>query len=175
MTPVPMGLVRTRLSPGLSAGVGYVVARAHDACYGEAVLGFFVVNCVSADYEDSGLARLVRAADQDVAEQVFGERDGEADDVERGEGPAAHGVHVAEGVGDGYLAEGVGVVNDGREEVHGLYERGVVVHAIDGGVVAGVDSDEQVGVGDGRKLAQDLSQVLGAELGRSTRRSWRVR
>ena len=35
-------------------------------------------------------------------------------------GLAAHGVDVAQGVGSGDLAEHVGVVDDGREEVHGV-------------------------------------------------------
>ena len=63
-------------------------------------------------------------------------------------GRAAHGVDVAHGVGRGDLAEGVGVVDDGREDVDRLDEGRARRRAVDAGVVAGVGRDEDARVED---------------------------
>ena len=93
----------------------------------------------------------------------MGQTHGEAHYVEGYDRLAAHSVDVAEGVCGGDFAEDEGVVNYGGEEVHGGDDGEVVGHLIDGGVVAGVDADEQVGVGDGGQPAQHLRQVLRTE------------
>ena len=84
--------------------------------------------------------------------------------VERQQRPPAHGVHVAQGVGRGYLAVRVGVVNYWRKEVERLDDRRVVVELVHGGVVSGGDADQQVWVGDRGQLAQNLGQVRRTEL-----------
>ena len=123
---------------------------------------------MAADYQHARLLRLVRAADQDRSEDVLGQRDREPDDVQRDQRPSAHRVHVAERVRHGDLPERIRVVHYRREEVHRLDERGLVVETIHRGVVPGVHSDEQVLVRNRRKLTQDLTQVLRAELRGST-------
>ena len=63
-----------------------------------------------------------------------------------GDGTSAHGVDVAQGVSGGDLAEGVRVVNDGGEEIHGLYERGAGVDLVDASVVGVIEAYEDVWV-----------------------------
>ena len=70
--------------------------------------------------------------------------------------------------GGGNRAEIVRVIHDGREEIDGLDERDIVGEAVDGGIVTRRDSDQQIGVANGRQIAQDLRELGGAEFGRST-------
>jgi hypothetical protein len=49
-----------------------------------------------------------------------------------------------------------------------LNQRQFIVHTIDGGIIAGADSNQQVGVGYWWQLTQNLRQVLWTKLGRST-------
>ena len=132
------------------------------------VLGFGVVNGVTAGDEDAGLGGLVVAALQYLDQYAMGKFNGKPDDVEGQYGSGAHGIDVAEGVGHGYCAELVRVVHYGGEEVHGLDEGNVLPQAIDGGVITCLRSHQQVGVGDLGQLAQDLRQVLRTEFGGST-------
>ena len=78
---------------------------------------------------------------------------------------AAHGIHVAEGVGGGDLAEQVGVVGDGGEEVHRLYQGQLVANLIHGGVVALVEAHQQIGVVVHADALQQLRQYARAHLG----------
>ena len=73
------------------------------------------------------------------------------------------------GIGGSDGPELVGVISNGREEVHRDDESRLVVQPIDGGVVSGLRSHQQVGMRQQRNVAQDLTQVLKAQLGRSTR------
>ena len=109
------------------------------------------------------------AAKQDASENLLGQVLREADDVQREEGDPAHCVDVAERVHHGDRAEIVGVVDDRREEVDRLNHGQVVRQAVDGSVVARVEPDEQVIVLHMGEVAQDLAEVLRAELPRSTR------
>ena len=60
---------------------------------------------------------------------------------------AAHGVDVRERIGRSDLAEGVGIVRDGREEVHRLHAaRARPTTLVDRGVVALVEADQQIRV-----------------------------
>ena len=104
------------------------------------------------------------AAGKYLAEHLLGQRGGEADDIERGQRPTAHGINVAQSVRYRDLSESVRVVHDWREEVDGLHQRSLVVHPVHRRVVPGGDSDQQIRVADFRKLAQDLSEILGTEL-----------
>ena len=69
----------------------------------------------------------------------------EADEVQRGDRPAAHRVDVGQRVGRGDPAEVVRVVDDRREEVDRLHEREVVAQPVDAGVVGRGRADEQSG------------------------------
>ena len=69
----------------------------------------------------------------------------------RGEGFASHGVHVGERSWPPRCAEVVRIVDDRREEVHGLHEREVVGQAKDPRVIEGLVTDEQPGIGFARR------------------------
>jgi len=60
---------------------------------------------------------------QDLAQYPEVQVAGKADQVQRGQGLAAHSVYVGEGVGCGDLAEAVGIVHDRREEVDRLQQQ----------------------------------------------------
>ena len=117
--------------------------------------------------DDARLFRDVHPAEQHAPEHLLRQVLGEADDVERKEWGAPHGVDVAEGVHRCNGAEVVRVVDDRREEVDRLHDGDVVRQSVDGRVVARVESHEQVIVLHVREVAQDLAEVLGAELPRS--------
>ena len=79
-----------------------------------------------------------------------------------GDGTSAHGIHVAQGVGSGDLAEGVRVVDDGGEEVHGLHQRGAGVDLINTSVVGVIEAYEDIWILLPGKLAwKTLSSTAG--------------
>ena len=120
--------------------------RVYGAGDGVAELDLVVANGMAADHGAAGLHHLGESAGQDALKdgEVAGAR--ETDHGERAQGTAAHGVDVAEGVGGGDLAEGVGIVDDGREEIDGLHQRQVGGDQIHSGVVGGVEADQDLGV-----------------------------
>ena len=71
---------------------------------------------------------------------------GKRQDGERGNRPAAHRVHIAECIGGGYLTEKLGVINNRREKIHGLHDGEIVGEPIDGRVVAGFKTDDDIGI-----------------------------
>ena len=91
------------------------------------------------------------------------------EDGERGNGAAAHGVDVAERVGGGDGAEGVRIVDDGREEIHGMHEGELRRQFVDAGIVGGIKPDQHVFIRPARYGGQHLVQQLWTQLGRSTR------
>jgi hypothetical protein len=136
---------------------------------GVAELDFVVGDAVAAQNGAAGLVHFLGAALEDGAQVVQVALGGVRQDGERRDGPPAHGVHVAQRVGRGDGAEGLGIVHDGREEVHGLHQgklRRQLVHA---GIVGGVKPDQHVLVGPTGHGGQYLVQNLWTELGRSTR------
>ena len=89
-----------------------------------------------------------------------------ADDRQRQDRRAAHGVDIRERVGRGDAAELERVVDDRHEEIGGRDHGLTVVEAVDGGVVRGLGADQQFANGaaagisarmllstDGRQLA----------------------
>ena len=100
-----------------SALGGDLLTWLDDAGDGQAILRLVVVHGMPSHDQHARLKSFVRTASEHAHKDVLGKVDREADDVERGHRPPAHGVDVAEGVGRGYLSERVGVVDDGREEV----------------------------------------------------------
>jgi hypothetical protein len=91
----------------------------------------------------------------------------EPDDIHGRERPAAHGVHIAEGVGRGDLPETVWVVDDGREKIQGLNQGQIVPNFIDTGIVRGFPPDQEVGTGFQGQVGQDLLQVARTQFGGS--------
>ena len=97
----------------------------------------------AGDYRPS-LLYLAVAALKDLLHDLEIEAGGEADKIHGDSRYAAHGIYIAEGVGRGYLAEGIWIIDDRRKEVDGLYHGEFVVYLINGGVVARVEPDQQI-------------------------------
>ena len=93
---------------------------------------------------------------------------GIAEHGQRGDGVAAHGVDVAEGIGGGDGSERVGVVHDGREEIDGLHQGVLRRQLVDAGIVGGIEAYQHVIVSPARDAREHLVQNLRTELGRST-------
>ena len=81
---------------------------------------------------------------QHLARHFVAERAVERQHVERARGLAAHGEHVGERVGRGDASEIVRVVDERREEIDGEDGGHVVGYAVDGGVIAGLEPEQQV-------------------------------
>jgi hypothetical protein len=136
------------LVPGCRAVDGHQRGRVGQAHHGQAVLGHRVVDGVAARDEAAGLGRHLRAAAQHLAE----DRDvepvaGPGGQVDREQRPAAHRVHVGQGVRGRDPAPVTRVVDDRGEEVRGQHQRALVVKAEHGRVVAFGGADEQVAAG----------------------------
>ncbi len=99
---------------------------------------------MAADHGDSGLARLVAAATQDLDQHAFVEFRGKGDDVEGEQRHSAHRVDIAQGVGGGDRTERVRIVDDGREEIQTGDDGMVAVPGIHRRVVGGVEADQHV-------------------------------
>ena len=124
---------------------------------------------MAAGHGAAGLGHFAKAAAHDLLEDAEIGVLGKADHGQRGDGPAAHGIDVAQCVGGGDLAEGEGVVNQGSEEVDGLHQREIGRDAVDAGVVGGLEADQQVGIGLHGKRRQHAAQRARA------RACWRSR
>ncbi len=114
--------------------------------HGVAELDLVVADAVSADQGAVGLDHLRESAGQHLFQHFQVAAVGKADQRQRADRPAAHGVHVAERIGGGDLSEDVRVVNDGGKEIDGLDERQLRRELIHAGVVGGVEADEHVGI-----------------------------
>ena len=112
----------------------------------QAVLGLLVLNAVAAGDNRTGLQHLGGAAGQNIAHRLHRKAGGEGQQIHGQGGRAAHGVYVGESIGGGDLTKGIGVVHHRGEEVHRLDHGYVVTDLVDGGVVAGVITHQQVGV-----------------------------
>ena len=172
MIPVPSGFVSTRSSPNRGGGVGDDAVGPDDAHDRQPVFRLAVLHRVAAGDDDARLLRNVHSAEQHAPEHLLWQVLREADDVERKERSAPHGVDVAERVHRRDSAEVVGVVDDRWEEIDRLDYGQVVRQAVDGRIVARVEPDEQVIVLHVGEVAQDLAEVLRAELTGSTPRKW---
>jgi MHS family metabolite:H+ symporter-like MFS transporter len=69
-----------------------------------------------------------------------------ADDVERGERLASHGVDIGERVRRGDPSERVRVIDDGRKEIDGLNEGQIIAQDENARIVEGLAPDEQAGI-----------------------------
>ena len=167
MTPVPEGLAEeepmARPSPPLimirSGWTRPVTARPY--------FGSLSVDRVAAGDDTAGLGHLVRAALKDAGHRFAREVPREARHVQGQEDSAPHGVDVAHRVGGRDHPVEIRVVHDGREEVHRLDDRLLVVQSIDGGVVAPLQPDQEVRVPVRADVRKNLVEVRRTQLGRS--------
>ena len=130
----------------LGAAVGKHALRVDSAGDRVAELDFLVADGVAADHGAAGFDHLRKAAGEDALEHLEIAFIGKTDERERAERASAHGVDVAERVDGGDLPEGVGIVHDGGEEIHGLNEGGVGRDQVHPGVVGEIEADQNVGV-----------------------------
>ena len=102
----------------------------------KAIFKLVILYAVSPHQQRSSLEYLIHAA----AEDVFQDRDihrlhWKADHVHRRQGLTAHSVDVTQGVGYRNLTEGVGVIDNRREEVHGLDDGQFLAYLVDPGII----------------------------------------
>ena len=174
MTPSPIGFVSTSTSPACASRLVKHACRIDGADHREPELRFGVVDGVTAADERARGAHDVATAVEHAREQL--EREPFAwprDEVEREQRRTAHRVDVGERVGRGDATPVVRVVDDRREEVGGDDDREVVAQPVDGGVVGGVEADEQIRVD--RRVTRPAdepehgAQVGGRQLARAPR------
>ena len=122
---------------------------------------------VPAGDDRAGLGDLLRRALEDGGDHLRRQVLREPGDIEREEDRAAHGVDVAHAVGGGDGAVGPGVVDDRGEEIDRLHDGQIGRKAIDRGVVAGLETDDEVRVGGEGQRTQYLRQGRRAQFGRS--------
>ena len=130
----------------------------------QAVLGLVIKNAVSAGDEAPCLVDLVIAPPEHPVDRLIGHIPGDAHQVQGQLGLAPHGVHVAEGVCGGNLAEKVGIVGDGRKEVHRLHQGQLVREPVYRRVVAAVEAHQQIGVPVDLQALQQPGQHPGPHL-----------
>jgi len=118
-----------------------------------------------ATHDDAArLAHLVRAAGQDSPQHVQADVAGEAHQVQPGDRLRTHGEAIAQCVGGGYLAVVVGIVHDGREEIHRLDDGQILSEPIHARIVPRVRPVEKIRVRKRFELTQSFSQVLRTQL-----------
>ena len=149
-------------------GVVPVFFGVHDPGYGQAEFGFLVVGGVPACQDGPGLSDFVEGAFDDALQDLRSELPGwKSDKVQARDGPSAHGVDVAEGVGRANLTEDVRIVHRRRDEVRREHEGGLIVHSVDAGVVAGLKSHHQVRIDVFRQAVQEFLESDRTDFGRS--------
>ena len=138
-----------------------------DALHGEPEDGFRVADRVAACHRAPGLGDDDRRGVEDRRHRPTGEVLGEGGDVDRQHHPAAHGEHVAAGVGRGDGAVVAGVVDQRREEVGRRDERRVLVDPVDRCVVEGRQARRAAPGRPRGQVTDQLGQHRGAPLRRA--------
>ena len=161
----------------LDADVANNFVRMNGAGDRHAEFDLFVDDAMAADHHGAAFLDFFGAAFENLAENFHVHFTlGEANDIEAGLGLPAHGVNIAQRIGRGNLAKGVGIVDNGREEVHGVDDSQVRTQTEHPGVVAGLGADQHVRVIIKLwQAVQNLHEVGGAELSSSTRGLDRLR
>jgi hypothetical protein len=124
MMPVPSGLVRTRVSPGLAAAL--VVTRSGSTS--PVTANPYLGSASSTEWPPTIVHPAARHHIRPAADHLAGHLPGDhvprpADQLEGGQGRSAHRVDVGEGVGGGDPPPVVCVVDHRCEEVDRLHER----------------------------------------------------
>ena len=144
-TPLPSGLDIFEDAFG--------VDKARDT---QPVLRLAVLYGVAAGDDAACLDSLGMSALQNGADILLGQAVRHAEKIHCDPRLAAHGVHVAQRVRRGDLAEEIGIVHDGGEEVDRFDDGDIIGDAVDGGIVAAVVSDEKIAVPDIRQIFQNF-------------------
>ena len=167
--PVPMGLVRISTSPARAPAFVQMRSGCDGAGHGVAELDLAVAHGVPAEQHDAGAPQRVVSAPEDLGDGGgVDEVLGKPGDRQRGQRPPAHRVDVAQRVRRGDLAVDVRVVDDRREEVHGLHQRRPGLPRVHTGIVSGPEVHQDPRVGLHGDVAQHVSELAGGEFARST-------
>jgi len=133
--------------PGTGARVRDHAVRVHGPRHAQAVLELRILHGVTPHEQGPRLVDRLQPPSQYLLEHAVGQvllR--EPDDVHGRQGRPSHGEDVGERVRGRDPAEGLRVVHDGCEEVHGLDEGEVLPHADDTRVVRGLPAHEKIRV-----------------------------
>ncbi len=142
---------------------------------GQPVFGLGILDGVAAGQDATALAHGRGGTGEDGRHRLARQFLGEGGDAQGEEDAAAHGVDVAHRVGCGDGAERGRIVDQRWEEIERADDGQLVAQSVDGGVVGGVEADEE-GIG-GRlgavairgpecpEAGQRLGQDVGAQLG----------
>ena len=149
---------------GQRSGVADDAIGVDEAGDGVAELDFFVADAVAADHGAPGFEHLAEPAGQDLLENPEIALRRETQVGQSGNGAAAHGIDVAQGIGGGDLAEGEGIVDHGGEEIHGLHERLPRADLVDAGIVGVIEAHENIRIVLPRQLSENRVEHRGAEL-----------
>ena len=119
----PERFCQKQLVAGLPAGIRPDLRREHFARHCVAELDLGVLHGVTAKQRHAGLRKLLQPAFEDGGQNRSIEVLGERGDRQRRERTSAHRVYVAQGIGGSDLTVHERIVDDGGEEIDGLYER----------------------------------------------------
>ena len=112
--------------------------------------------------ENTKVARFPLATNE-----IYTDREG--NQVHGGLGYTAHGINVAQSVGSSDLTKVIGVIDDGREKIHGLDKGQVFGYSINPGIIRPVQSYEDVLVRRKMQSAKGSIQVPWRKFGSSPR------
>ena len=162
--PHAQRLAQDEAITGLAAAVLLDLARVHHADANQAIDRFRRIDGVAARDRDPGRLAHRFATGEDLADDVVGQlADRHADDGQREQRTPAHGIDVGQRIGCGDAAEFEGIVYDRHEKISGRHDRLFVVQPVDSGIVAVLDSHQQVGIGRRQirgkgRVGQDVAQ-----------------
>jgi hypothetical protein len=139
--------------------------------HGVAEFEFVIADRMSTDDGATRFRHFRETAAQDLFEDFRRTGSGERQDRERGNWPAAHGIHIAERVGGSDLAEKLRIIENGREKIHGLNYGEIVCESIYGCIVAGFKTDDDVRINLRWKALEHRVENAGAQF-RSAARSF---
>ena len=151
----------------LRARFGPDLVRMDRAGYDQPELWLRIGDRVPTGDDRPGLGDLVRRTLEDGGDHLRWQVLREPGDIEREEDGAAHGIDVTHAVRGGDGAVGPGVVDDRGEEIDRLHHRQIGRDAIDRGVVACLETDDEVRMGGKGQGAQNLRQGRRAQFSRS--------
>ncbi len=148
----PQLLAENQLVTRLGARVALEVGRIDDADGNQPIDRLDRVDGMAAGNRNTGSATDGFATLQNLADGFQWQGvDRHADDGQRKEGRAAHGVDIGNGIGGRDTTEIVGIIDDGHEEVGRRDNRLLRVDLVDRSIVAGFGADQQLRRDDARR------------------------
>ena len=123
------------------------VSKIDNAGDGESVDRLRISNRVTTDDRATDFGGFLETAAQDLGDRFCGDKIlRKTHQVQRSDWPAAHREHIRESVRGGDLSVGEGVVDDWREEVHGLHESTMSIQFVNAGVIERARVHEDVSI-----------------------------